>query len=211
MLFVIVFVIAVSGVDAFGQLFRRNNTQLIRPVVRESLKAEIILMSHPSIPTSPEWKLGVTQGGRPPVGRALESPFKPGTPPLAGARTIIAWEFGEMSASPASRATTFKYTFEDSEGIEQGGEFTFYPREGKIRFENNESVGWNWEFDDEASSNLAPTQTIYVPPRNRVIGAGTIEEWTLGKILDGKSEGTAVFTFDYREQGHTGVVIKLRK
>ncbi|MCL2623280.1 MAG: hypothetical protein FWD31_06385 [Planctomycetaceae bacterium] len=205
MFFLIVSVIAMSGVDAFGQLFRRNNAQLVRPVARESFKVEIILESNLSLATHPEWKHVTTQGGRPPVRRVIQTPNIPGAP------TILSWDFGEMSASPASRTTKFRYTFSDSDDIMQSAEFTFYPREGKVRFEINESIGLNWEFDEEASKNLAPTQkTVSAPPRN-MVGASTIEEWTLGRILDGKAEGTAVFMFDYRGEGHTKVVIKLRK
>lgn len=206
MLFLIVFVIAMSSADSFGQLLRRNNNApIVRPVARPSLKAEMILESNSSLPTHPEWRHVSTQGGRPPIRRMIETPTMPGAP------TIVSWDFGVMSASPVARVTRFRFTFTDLEdSVNYWNDLTFHPGEGKIRFRYNTSIGADWDLDEEASTNLAPTKKLISDPEG-LPGSFTEEEWTLGGILDGKTEGTAVFRFEFRGNEYTEVKIKLQK
>jgi len=202
----IVSVIAFSGTDAFGQFGRMrrddNRGPNVRLAARDSLKAEVILESNASART--EWKLGPTQGG-PPIRRVLETANMPGAP------TVVAWEFGEMSRSSANRVAKFRFKFFDSENHEYDAEFSFYPREGRVRFEYNASVGFSWDFDKESSANLTPTKrTLSSSPRG-MVGAPTTDEWTLGKVLDAKEEGTAVFRLNFRGDDCTEIKVKVRK
>jgi len=192
----IISVVAFSGVDAFGQLLRRNNdNRVVRPAVRDSLKAEIILESNSS--AQQEWKLAAVKGERPDR-KVIEDPDVPGAP------TVISWNFGEMSRSSVDRAAKFRFAFFDDDH-EYSAEFTFFPKEGKIRFEYSPSIGLDWDFDKEASSNIAPTKKRISPAPRNIAGADEKDEWTLGSILGGKAEGTAVFKFNFRGEDYTEV------
>ena len=137
MLSLIVFVIAFSGIDAFGQRWRRNdsNRQPVRPTVSESLKAEIILESNSSARTV--WKHVATKGGEAPIPKDIERPKVP------GGSTITSWNFDEMSKSSTDCVSKFRFTFFDSENNNHKAEFTFYPKEGKVQFVYNTSIGLN--------------------------------------------------------------------
>ena len=202
----IVSVTAFSGTDAFGQFgrMRRDDSRgpNARPAARDSLKAEVILESNSS--TRTEWKLGPTNGG-PPTRKVLEAANMPGAP------TVVTWDFGEMSRSSANRVAKFRFKFFDSENHEYDAEFSFYPREGKVRFEYNASVGFSWDFDEEISTNLTPTKrTLSSSPRG-MVGTPTTDEWTLGKVLDGNEEGTAVFRLNFRGDDCTEIKVRVRK
>ena len=195
---------ALSSTDAFGQIFRRANDggRVVRPaVVAESLKVEVILESNSS--ARQEWKLGAVKGERP-TRKVLEAPDVPGAP------TIVSWDFGEMRRSVGDRATEFKFSFFD-EDHEYSTGFTFYPREGKVQFEYNTSVGFDWDFDRESTEDhLAVTKRTFPYPRN-VVGAPTKVEWTLGSLPSGKTEGTAVFRLNFRGDDYPEVKIKVRR
>jgi len=202
MLSLIVFAIVLSGMDAFGQFGRLRRNDNSGPATRAALKAEIVLESNPSART--EWKLATTKGEKP-AQKVLESPKDPGDP------AIILWDFGEMGKSSVGREAKFRVTFYDSDGIDYEADFTFLPKEGKIRFVYNTSIGYNWEFDKEGSTNLTPNVKMFSTAPRDWVGADTKEEWTLGGIRDGKTEGTAVFKLSYRGDDYTEVKIIIRK
>jgi hypothetical protein len=206
--FIVVLVMSIaifSAMDTFGQFgrLRRNNINNSgrQPITRQSVNVDIILESNSS--SRKEWEIGKTKGEKP-IKKVIEEAKDPGS------SDIVSWDFGERRKSSPDRVTNFRFTFYDSdnESIETG--FTFYPKEGKVRFEYGTGAGLNWDIDKENTENLKPTKRVVKSPN--MPGASTIDEWTLGTLLNNvEDEGTAVFKFNYRDYDYTEIKVRLKK